>query len=535
MSKIKTMPTAFSLFTVSVTPWTKPLLTCLPLVFASGFTNAEALPAEKFDLSEWKITIPTDKDNNGKVDEISVKDIQSFEHKDFFYVDDEGNMVFAAPNKALTTQNSSNTRSELRHMLRGSNTRIKTHSPKNNFTVASNPISDRFAQVGGKLNATLKVQHVATRAKYPDKAPAFSVVVGQIHASKWKKKVKGFGWGNEPLKIYYKKWPQHETGSVFWTYERNLPKNDKNRTDIAYPVWGNLWTDPENPGSEGIKLNESFSYEVNVHGDVMYLSFKSDGHKTVNYAINLANGVNAYGELDQHDHPYGYTLDWIYFKAGAYNQCSTKDDDGFWYAACMGTGNWEEDKKNGDYVQVAFSNLTVGESSEPTETFKANLVTQRPAANSDNAKIGATLNKKETIPIHAIPTSALTAIKSIAPNFAIQEVEKEYKHDHVYLDVEGKDAKGNEIEFDMLQDGEHWKIVEVQRDMTMEDLPSAVKTLIKKQENSDQVRRIIESKQYGTDITIYEFYLVAENGTESRKEIKSENGEVVLLDEEWKH
>ncbi len=87
----------------------------------------------------------------------------------------------------------------------------------------------------------------------------------------------------------------------------------------------------------------------------------------------------------------------------------------------------------------------------------------------------------------------------------------------------------------MLQDGQQWKIVEVQRDMTMEDLPSAVQTLIKKQENSDQVRRIIASKQYGTDITIYEFYLVAENGTESRKEIKSENDEVVLLDEEWKH
>jgi len=28
---------------------------------------------------------------------------------------------------------------------------------------------------------------------------------------------------------------------------------------------------------------------------------------------------------------------------------------------------------------------------------------------------------------------------------------------------------------------------------------------------------------------------VVENGTESRKEIKSENDEVVLLDEEWKH
>lgn len=30
---------------------------------------------------------------------------------------------------------------------------------------------------------------------------------------------------------------------------------------------------PKDPVSEGIKLNESFSYEVNVRGDVMYLRF----------------------------------------------------------------------------------------------------------------------------------------------------------------------------------------------------------------------------------------------------------------------
>ena len=62
MSKTKTIPTAFSLLDVSVIPWIKPVLTYLPLIFASGLANAEALPAEKFDLSEWKITIPTDKD-----------------------------------------------------------------------------------------------------------------------------------------------------------------------------------------------------------------------------------------------------------------------------------------------------------------------------------------------------------------------------------------------------------------------------------------------------------------------------------------
>lgn len=332
---------------------------------ASVGAHANDVPADKFDLSHWNLTLPTDDNNDSKPDTVSVKEIQSFEHPDFFYVDSEGNMVFTSPNKAQTTKNSTNTRSELRHMLRGSKTRVKTQSPANNFTVASNPIKKKFARVGGKMEATLKVNHVSLNAKYPEKYPAYSVVIGQIHATTWDKKVKGFGWGNEPLKIFYKKWPGHEKGSVFWTYERNLPKDDPKRTDIAYPVWGNTWENPNEPTETGIALGEELSYVVNVHGDVMYLTFEADGHKTVEYEINLANAVDAKGQLDKHDHPYGYTLDWNYFKAGAYNQCSTSEQQGFWYPSCSGTGNWEEDKANGDYVSVSFSKLVVTDSKNP--------------------------------------------------------------------------------------------------------------------------------------------------------------------------
>ena len=484
---------------------------------------ADVVPADKFDLSEWNITLPTDENNDGKPDSVSVKDIQDFSHPDFFYLDENGGMVFTSPNKALTTANSSNTRSELRHMLRGKSTRIKTKSPKNNFTVASNPIAKRFGRVGGKMEATLKVNHVALRAKYPEKAPAYSVVIGQIHASKWEKKIKGFGWGNEPLKIYYKKWPNHEKGSVFWTYERNLPKDDANRRDVAYPVWGNLWTNPEDPGEAGLALGEALSYVVNVHGDVMYLTFEADGHETVEYKINLANAVDSNGKLDEHDHPYGYTLDWNYFKAGAYNQCSTKDDPGFLYPACLGTGNWEEDKVNGDYASVTFTRLEVGESVAP----KAN--------HGEHAKIGATLNEKVGMSVSDIPDNALTAIKAIEPSFTVNEVEKELKHGNTYLDVEGVLADGREIEFDMLQVADKWKIVEIQRDLVWSQLPENVSGALKQSSPDFEAKRIIESVQHGTGITVYEFYAVDSQGKESRKEVKVEGGEAVVLAKEWQH
>jgi hypothetical protein len=509
---------------VSSQRWVHSGFVALLALFATHASGQEgAVPADKFDLSEWYITLPVDENNDNKADNISVEEIQSFSHPDFFYLDENGGMVFTSPNKALTTANSTNTRSELRHMLRGGNTKIKTKSPKNSFTVASNPIANRFARVGGKMEATLSVNHVALRAKNPDKPPAYSVVVGQIHATKWEKKVKGFGWGNEPLKIYYKKWPGHDTGSVFWTYERNLPKDDPNRTDIAYPVWGNLWTSPENPGEQGIALGEEFSYVVNVHGDVMYLTFESPGHETVEYQINLANAVDANGDVDPHDHPYGYTLDWNYFKAGAYNQCSTKDDPAFWYPGCLGTGNWEEDKANGDYASVTFTRLEVGESVPPKPNH------------GKKAQVGSTLNEKEAFDISRLPESALAAIKAIAPEFTVKEAEKEYKHGKTYLDVEGHTSDGSEIEFDMLQVDDSWKVVEVQRDLTWEQLPAEVTKALTSHDASFKPKRIIESKQYGTDITVYEFYAVDSQGNESRKEVKVEAGTANVLEKEWEH
>lgn len=352
----------------------KTLLSALVSVFViagcssdgSNETASNAVPADKFDLSKWKINIPTDNNNDGKVDDISKKEIQSFSHPDYFYLDDEGNMVFATPNKAFTTKNSSNTRSELHQLL--SDEDIHPYDPRNNFALKSHKNANDYAQIGGNLQATLKVNHVAKRAAYSEKYPAYSVVVGQIHATKEQAIIdqgNGFGYGNEPIKIYFKKWPNHEYGSVFWNYERNLPKEDPNRTDIAYPVWGNVWSDTTAPGKDGIALDEAFSYEINVYEDTMHLTFTTARHKTVTYAINLADNIDANGEVDKFDHPNAYVGDAHFFKAGAYNQCSTKDAPGFWYANCPGTGDWKTDKENGDYAQVTFTRLVTGPAKKP--------------------------------------------------------------------------------------------------------------------------------------------------------------------------
>lgn len=333
--------------------------------FAAQAGEKTPVPADKFDLSQWNITLPADKNRDKKPDTVTVKKLKKYSHPDFFYLDDQGRMVFASPNKAATTKNTSNARSELRQMLRGTNTGIKTHSAGNNFAVRARKGSDKYASIGGRLDATLHVDHVARRAGDPDTKAAYSAVVGQIHAVKYKNTKSGFGYGNEPIKIYYKKFPGHENGSVFWNYERNLAKKDPNREDISYPVWGNTWENKNDPGAKGIALGEEFSYTINVHENTMYLTFTSPKHPTVKYKRSLVHNVGADGKVDPLDNKYSYGGDSLYFKAGVYNQCSTKKGGGSWYAGCPGTGDWAVDKANGDYAQATFSKLTVGPSTAP--------------------------------------------------------------------------------------------------------------------------------------------------------------------------
>ncbi len=175
-------------------------------VFSISPTLAET-PGDYFNFKFWKLTLPLDSNQDGKVDEISVRALSDYSHPEFFHLDEQRNLIFTAPNKAKTTSGSSNTRSELRQMLRGRNTRIGTHDPKNNFSLRAHKGYRRFATVGGQMEATLKVLHVARNAANETKKPAYSVVVGQIHADKDQDVInegKGFGWGNEPIKIYYK-------------------------------------------------------------------------------------------------------------------------------------------------------------------------------------------------------------------------------------------------------------------------------------------------------------------------------------------
>lgn len=306
---------------------------------ANAALDPKKAPSENFDLSQWKIVVPIEDvkpERKGKVMEVSRTEInQGYSHPEWFYTDTKtGAMVFAAPNKAMTTPNSSNARSELHAQLSAS---PEEYDIANNFALASNPKASEYGAIGGRMSATLAIDHVSLSGDHRHN-DSFSVVVGQIHARH-----------NEPLKIFYRKLPDQEFGSLYWNYENNaLGDNYHKRLDIPHNVFGKSGIRYGEPmPMDGIKLGEHFSYEVNVEGDMMHLTFTKDADtkKPIikKFSINLAKGKYLNNEYDS-----GYQNELFFYKAGAYNQCSTGS------VGCTNNG-----MEAGDYTQVSFYKLVL--------------------------------------------------------------------------------------------------------------------------------------------------------------------------------
>ena len=293
-------------------------------------------------------------------DGTNVEDLVEYENKDFFYTVIDGTrrwVAYKTPNSGVTSKNSSNTRTELHE--------------KREWT----------PEEGGKLTGTLKVMHVSTSGD-ARVAASYSTVVGQIHS--------GEGHENEPIKIFYKKFPGHTIGSVFWNYEINTAGDDNSgRWDFSSAIWGYDMsvvgaspTDYPAEPKDGIKLGEEFSYEINVYDGIMYLTFISENHKTVRFTKNLLKSeYTTYADIpaqtqklfvpigqDGVERQNAYAGELNYFKQGAYNQTNGKDPESnmVW---CSGADTYDGDiakqYKNGDYTEVWFREATVGPGSQP--------------------------------------------------------------------------------------------------------------------------------------------------------------------------
>lgn len=249
-------------------------------------------PSENFDLLDWSLTLPTDLNKDKKADTVYEKPLsEGFELKPLFYTADDGGMVFACPNVgAKTSSNTKYARTELREMLRRGNTRMKTQGiTGNNWVLSSAHGSDRknAGAVEGSLEATLAVNRVSTTG---DEKMVGRVIIGQIH-----------GTDDEPIRLYYRKLPNNTKGSVYFAHEIN--GGDDEWIDLVGSRSHTL-PDPQ----DGIELNEKFSYKITVENDVLFVTLIRQGKENVTKHFDMSN--SGYSSSDQY----------LYFKAGVYNQ-----------------------------------------------------------------------------------------------------------------------------------------------------------------------------------------------------------------------
>jgi len=285
-------------------------------------------------------------------------DLVNYGDDNFFYTrHDDGKewVVYKAPNAGVTSKNSSNTRTELHQK------------------------AEWLPMTGGKLTANLKVTQVSVSGD-PRKRSTFSTVIGQIHS--------GEGHENEPLKIFYKKFPGHTKGSVFWNYEINTEGSNEKRWDHSQAVWGydmsvvgKAATDFPNEPADGIALGEEFSYEVNVFEGVMYLTFSSKGHETIRFTKSLIK--SEFTKLSDLPHqtkdlylsrgrggveqPSAYANELCYFKQGAYNQTNCKNAKIDFVWCNKDSSSIAMQYEHGYYTEVWFSDATIGPGTPPVK------------------------------------------------------------------------------------------------------------------------------------------------------------------------
>lgn len=95
------------------------LATALALATAAAPMSAEEFPAQRLDLSSWKLTLPVDRDSNSSPDEVEPGDLRRFVLPGIFELSSSqpAGVIFRAPCGGVTTRGSKYPRCELRELL----------------------------------------------------------------------------------------------------------------------------------------------------------------------------------------------------------------------------------------------------------------------------------------------------------------------------------------------------------------------------------------------------------------------------------
>lgn len=158
------------------------------------------------------------------------------------------------------------------------------------------------------------------------------------------------------------------------------------------------------------------------------------------------------------------------------------------------------------------------------------------AADAGNAAAGSdssvATSGKTDLPPGQVPAQVLAAARAARAGFTATEAEAEVRDGRRYYDIGGTLPDGTEIEFDIMEEGGTWRVVETQRDIAFAAVPEQVRAAHKA---GFVPGRVIESTQ-ADGLVIYELFGEEGGDPQGRKvEIKWDGQRAEVLQQEWAH
>ncbi len=133
----------------------------------------------------------------------------------------------------------------------------------------------------------------------------------------------------------------------------------------------------------------------------------------------------------------------------------------------------------------------------------------------------------------ALPAELRALAERTVPGMTIADAERKEREGRVYYDVEGTRPDGSEVELDMLQEGNMFRVVEIQRDIAWSAAPPPVAAAARAAPGAFAPERVIESTQ--TDGTvIYELFAPGRSD-EPAMEVRLKDGKAEVLGTRWAH
>jgi hypothetical protein len=133
-----------------------------------------------------------------------------------------------------------------------------------------------------------------------------------------------------------------------------------------------------------------------------------------------------------------------------------------------------------------------------------------------------------------LPPAVIAMVTAAAPGLKIKAAELKVREDRRYYDVEGLLPDGAEIEFDLLETGDAWKIVETQRDIAWTATPQPVRDAAVKVAPKVAPVRVIESTQ-ADGAVIYELFAEGQSKAPALEVSWKKGGVAKVLTEAWPH